>query len=168
MKPLLFAVVLLCAMGVVAQDQPPTGGRPSGGRIESATRGVVRYESLERAILQAEQNKDQDALRRLVADDFEVRSAESSGPTPREMWEQRAESENITWFQIRNMAVHEFGDVAVVSFLLDRRGEAGKRAVPQTVFVVDVWRQAEGKLAVRYVSTPGRPAGAQLMPTGKE
>jgi ketosteroid isomerase-like protein len=160
-------VLLLCAVSVVAQDQPPTGGRPSGGRIETATRGVVRYRGLESALLQAEQNKEQDALNRFIADDFEVRSAESNQPTPREVWEQRAKSANITWFKIRDMAVHEFGDIAVVSFLLDRRGEAGGKAVPPTVFIVDVWRQAEGKLAVRYVSTPGHPAGPRLMPTGK-
>ena len=167
MKTVLIAM-LLCVVGAVAQDQPPTGGRPSGGRIETATRGVVRYKGLEKAIIQAEQNKDAEALKRFIADDFEVRSAEQNEPVPREVWEQQGESANINWFQIRNLAVHEFGDTAVVSFLLDRRGTVGGKAVAPTIFVVDVWRQGEGKLAVRYVSTPGHPAGARLMPTGKE
>lgn len=167
MKPLLFAV-LLCAIGVVAQDQPPTGGRPSGGRIETATRGVVRYHGLEKALLQAEQNKDVDTLQNLVSEDFEERSAEKNQPTPRDLWELLAKSGDITWFHLRDMAVHEFGDIAVVSFLLDRRGQRGGKAVTPTVFVVDVWRQAEAKLAVRYVSSPGHPANPQLMPTGKE
>src|SRR5512147_1893448 len=149
MKTVFFALVF-CSLVSWAQDQPPKGGRPSGGRIETATRGVVRYRGLEKAILQAEQNKDEEALKRFVADDFEVRTAESNQPTPREVWEQGAKSANISWFQIRDMAVHEFGDVAVVSFLLDRRGEAGGKAIPATVFVVDVWRPAESKLAVRY------------------
>ncbi len=167
MKTAIFAL-FFCSVVVFAQDQPPTGGRPSGGRIETATRGVVRYRGLEKALLQAEQGKDEEALKRFVADDFEVRSAESNEPMPREVWEQRAKSANINWFQIRDLAVHEFGDVAVVSFLLDRRGDAGGKAIPATVFAVDVWRQAESKLAVRYVSTPGKPAGARLMPTGKD
>jgi ketosteroid isomerase-like protein len=167
MKTLLIAM-LLCSVHVVAQDQPPTGGRPSGGRIETATRGVVRYKGLEKALVQAEQNKDGEALKRFLADDFEVRLAEQDEPVSREMWEQQGESANISWFQIRSLAVHEFGDVAVVSFLLDRRGTVSGKVVPPTVFVVDVWRQAQGRLAVRYVSTPGHPAGAKLMPTGKE
>ncbi len=167
MKTVLIAM-FLCAVGMVAQDQPPTGGRPSGGRIETATRGVVRYKGLEKAIVQAEQNKDSEALKRFIADDFEVRSAEQNEPVPREVWEQQGESANINWFQIRDVAVHEFGDIAVVSFLLDRRGMVSGKTLPPTVFVVDVWRQPEGKLAVRYVSIPGHPAGAKLMPTGKQ
>jgi ketosteroid isomerase-like protein len=167
MKAVLIAM-LLCAVGAVAQDQPPTGGQPSGGRIETATRGVVRYKGLENAIIQAEQNKDAEALKRFIADDFEVRSAEQNEPIPREVWEQQAESASLNWFQIRNVAVHEFGDTAIVSFLLDRRGMANGKAVAPTVFVVDVWRQREGKLAARYVSIPLHPAGAQLAPTGKQ
>jgi ketosteroid isomerase-like protein len=128
----------------------------------------VRFKGLERALVEAGQEKNQQTLSRLVAEDFEERSAERIDPTPRELWEQNWTSANVTWFQIRDMGVHDFGDTAVVSFLLDRRGQAGGKALPATVFIVDVWRKAEGKVAVRYVSTPGKPAGAELMPTGKE
>lgn len=167
MKTLLFTLIFCCTIAL-AQDQAPTGGRPTGGRTETATRGVVRFKGLERALIEAGQEKNQQTLSRLLAEDFEERSAERNEPVPREIWEQNWTSANVTWFQIRDIAVHDFGDIAVVSFLLDRRGEAGGKALPGTIFVVDVWRKAEGKVAVRYVSTPGKPAGAQLMPTGKE
>jgi hypothetical protein len=166
MKTFLFAVLLL-SVSLFAQDQAPTGGRPTAGRTETPTRGVVKYKAMERALLQAEQEKRQDAARQMVADDFEVWSAEKNEPTPRELWEQGWTSSEISWFQIRNIAVRDFGTVAVVSFLLDRRGQSGGRPVTPTVYVVDVWQQQTGKLAVRYVSTPGKPA-VQLMPTGKD
>jgi hypothetical protein len=167
MKLRILALSLLFNVFVFAQDQAPTGGRPSGGRTETPTRGVVKYKAMERALLQAQQDKQQEAVGKLLAEDFEVWSAEANEPTPREIFEQKATGANISWFQIRNMAVRDFGSVAIVSFLLDRRGEMNGKAVTPTVFVVDVWQQQTGKLAVRYISAPGK-AAAQLMPTGKE
>jgi len=160
-------VVMLVSIFAFAQRQAPTGGPPSGGRTETPTRGVIKYKALERALLQAQQDKRQDAAHQMVADDFEIWSAEKSEPTPRELWEQGLASSNVSWFQIRNMAVRDFESVAVVSFLLDRRGEANGKPITPTVYVVDVWQRQAGKLAVRYISEPGKPA-AQLMPTGKE
>jgi hypothetical protein len=50
------------------------------------------------------------------------------------------------------MAVHDLGNVAIVSFV---QGDDAKRAV----FVVDIWRQSgpDWKLAIRYAA----PAGTQ-------
>jgi hypothetical protein len=154
MKKLLLAVLVL-SVAALAQDQAPTGGRPTGGRTETPTRGVVKYKAMERALLQAQQDKQQDAISRLLADDFETWSAEKNEPTPRELWEQSAAASNISWFQIRNMAVRDFGSVAIVSFLLDRRGEANGKPITPTVYVVDVWQQPGGRLSVRYMSVPG-------------
>lgn len=167
MKTELLAAILLLSVCAFAQDQRPTGGLPSGGRTETPTRGVVKYKTMERALLQAQQEKQQDAIHRMLADDFEVWSAEQNEPTPRELWEQNAAATNITWFQIRNMAVRDFGNVAVVSFLLDRHGETNGKPVSASIFIVDVWQQQTGKLAVRYQSVPGK-TGGQLLPTGKE
>ena len=166
MKRILVLIVLL-AVYAVGQDKAPTGGRPSGGRTETPTRGVVKYKAMERALLQAQQEKQQDKVSGMLADDFEVWSSEQSDPTPRELWEQNAASSNISWFQIRNMAVRDFGNIAIVSFLLDRHGEANGKPVTPTVFIVDVWQQPAGKLAVRYQSVPGKTGGL-LLPTGKE
>ena len=166
MKKMVLAL-LMVGVAAWAQDVRPTGGRPAGGRVESPTRGVVKYKALEQALLQAEQDKRPEAAADHVTEDFEIWSAEKNEPTPRELWEQNLKSSNVSWFQIRNMAVRDFGSVAVVSFLLDRRGEVGGKPVKPTVYVVDVWQQPAGKLAVRYISAPGKPA-AQLMPTGKD
>ena len=166
MKRILVLIVLL-SVYAVAQDKAPTGGRPSGGRTETPTRGVVKYKAMERALLQAQQEKQQGKVSGMLADDFEVWSSEQSDPTPRELWEQNAASSNISWFQIRNMAVRDFGNIAIVSFLLDRHGEANGKPVTPTVFIVDVWQQPAGKLAVRYQSVPGKTGGL-LLPTGKD
>jgi hypothetical protein len=166
MKRILIFITLL-AVVAAGQDKAPTGGRPSGQRTETPTRGVIKYKAMERALLQAQQEKQQDKVSGMLTEDFEVWSSEQNEPTPRELWEQNATSSNISWFQIRNMAVRDFGNIAIVSFLLDRRGEVNGKPVTPTVFVVDVWQQPAGKLVVRYQSVPGKP-GAQLLPTGKE
>ena len=67
--------------------------------------------------------------------------------------------------RVRDLAVREFGDVAVVSFFLDPTAH-GKTRSP--LYVVDVWRQAEHKLAVRYVSQPAHALQAPSRPRGRE
>ncbi len=159
-RKLILISALLIAFGCLAQDPTGHGG---GGTL---TRQASRYMALETALLQAQQDRNQNAASRLVGNDFEIWSAESADAMPREVWEQGWQDLNLTWFRIRNIAVREFGDTAVISFLLDRRGDRRGRAIPATVYVVDVWQQQAGKLAVRYLSTPGKPA-LQLMPANK-
>lgn len=163
MRKLIVVSVLFVSIFSIAQSQAPAA-HDAGGTL---TRSASKYKGLETALLQAQQDKKQDAVKQMMDDDFEVWSAEKNEPTPREAWEQGWMSGNLSWFQIRNVAVREFGNLAIVSFLLDRRGSVGEKAMTPTVFVVDVWRQDSGKLAVRYVSSPGKPA-TQLVPTGKE
>ena len=56
--------------------------------------------------------------------------------------------------KINDMAVHDYGTIAIVSF---KQG-----AIGGTVFVVDVWRGqgTDWKLAVRYASSAGTPTFA--------
>jgi len=75
---------------------------------------------------------------------------------------------NLKSFRVRNMAVHEFGEVAVVSFLLDRSGSVNGKAMSPVLYVVDVWRTKDDKLTVRYASAPANPAPDENRPTGKE
>ena len=163
MRKLIVASVLFVSQFSIAQSQAPAA-HGAGGTL---TRSASKYKDLETALLQAQQDKRQDDVNRMVDDDFEVWSAEKNEPTPRDVWVQGWMTGNSSWFQIRNVAVREFGDIAVVSFLLDRRGEMGDKPVTPTVFVVDVWRQGTSKLVVRYVSSPGKPA-PQVIPTRKE
>ena len=79
------ALVILFSLAAVAQDKAPTGGRPSAERTETPTRGVIKYKAIERALLQAQQEKQQDKISAMLADDFEVWSSEQNEPTPREL-----------------------------------------------------------------------------------
>jgi hypothetical protein len=160
-RKIIVASVFFLTTFSLAQNQAPVP-HGTGGTL---TRSASRYKGLETALLQAQQDKDQNTAARILADDFEVWSAEQTDATPREIWEQRWGIENLTWFRIRNLTVREFGDTAIVSFLMDRRGDSNGKPLAPTSFVVDVWRQKTGKLSVRYISNPGHPT-LQLVPTG--
>lgn len=167
MKASLFLLSLLVATAVFAQDQPPTGGRPSGGRRVTATRTVTKYTALETNLFQALQENNRAGVDNILADDFEAWAAEKLPPVPRADWIGMFAG-NLKSFRLRNMAVREFGDVAVVSFLLERSGTVNGKAMTPVLYVVDVWRMNGDKLAVRYASAPASPAADEDKPTGKE
>ncbi len=74
-------------------------------------------------------------------------------PIPRDEWILQARAAPSRPPRIDQMAVHDFGDVAVVSFR-EFAAQASRRAPARGRFVVDCWKRAgDGwKLAVRYVS----------------
>ncbi len=166
MRRYLLICLTLVATVCFAQDQRPTGGRPSGSRIQTATRTVSKFSAMESNLFQALQDNNKAAAENILADDFESWTAEKIPPTPRSEWVQMSVG-NLKSFRMHNMAVREFGDTSVVSFLLERTGAAanGKTMSP-VLFIVDVWRGE--KLAVRYASAPANPASFQSAPTGKE
>src|SRR5438105_4075730 len=111
---LIFASLLLAAAGAAADAQPV----PSGRAVPSPTRNVTIFTGLENEWLDAVQKRDSEALNRLVADNFELRSAAAPGvPTARD--ESLKQWLRLPPFQssIGQMAVHEYGDLMVVSFL---------------------------------------------------
>jgi hypothetical protein len=127
----------------MAAGQSPTGGR--GGPVP--TRNVAIFTKLETALIDAAQHRDTEALARIVSDDFEIRSAPAPGvPTAREealhAWTQLPAQPSA----IGQMAVHEYGDLMVVSFVW-RLGQ-------QSFFVIDTWKRAgtDWKVAVRYAA----------------
>lgn len=164
-RSLLFFLILPALL--MAQDQRPTGGLPGGARSVTPTRTVTKYTALESNLFQALQESNRQGAENILAPDFESWSAEKIPPMPRGEWLQ-AYVGNLKSFNIRNMAVREFGDVAVVSFLLVRSGTLSGKAMSPVLFIVDVWRQNGDKLAVRYASAPANPAGVESRPTGKE
>lgn len=165
MKRAALIVILLASVFVSAQDQPPTGGRPSSGHTVVATRLVTKYMALERNLFQGLQDGNNPGLEHILATDFESWAAEKLPPTPRADWIHQF-SGNLKTFQIHNMAVREFGDTSVVSFLLQRSGTMNGKPMSPILFIVDVWRN--DKLAVRYASAPANPAQLSSTPTGKE
>jgi hypothetical protein len=58
------------------------------------------------------------------------------------------------------MAVHEYGDLMVVSFLW--KIASNDATLPKSVFVVDTWKRTEGnwQVLVRYAAPVGEGAGS--------
>jgi ketosteroid isomerase-like protein len=150
MKRFLIFLGLSAMLGsALAAGQAPTGGR--GGPIP--TRNVAMFTKLENEWNDALRRHDAEALARIVSEDFEIRSAPAPGvPTARDealhAWAQLPAVQS----SVGQMAVHEYGELMVVSFVW-RLAEADGRP-PQSFFVVDTWKRAgaEWKAAVRYAS----------------
>jgi ketosteroid isomerase-like protein len=126
---------------------------PSGRGAPVPTRNVVMFTKLENAWNDALRRHDAEALARIVSEDFEIRSAAAPGvPTARnealQAWAQLPAFEST----VGQMAVHEYGELMVVSFVW-KLGE-GAGGSPQSFFVVDTWKRAgnEWKAAVRYAA----------------
>jgi len=111
------------------------------GRIMTVTRSVKVFSELEAKLDGAIAAHDKTDLANLLAANFEMRSGVNPGqPTPRAEWLAAPQAKS----QISQMAVHDYGDLAVVSFL----------DTAQHAFVVDIWKKSgEGyALSVRYAS----------------
>jgi len=147
-------MVLLATLGISAEPAQPTGRGP--GRGVTLTRSAAKYQQLENQILGALQEKGAPRLNALVAPDLEVWSAERSGSIGLDEWMQEGFASRLESFRVRDIAVHEFGEQNIVSFLLERH--VAGRATVTTDFVVDVWDARRDVLRVRYVSKPASPA----------
>jgi ketosteroid isomerase-like protein len=153
MKRFLMFLGLSAALGsAMATEQAPTGGR--GGSVP--TRNVAVFTKLENALIDAVQHHDTEALARIVSDDFELRSTPTPGvPTPRsealQAWTQLPAQPS----SIGQMAVHDYGDLMVVSFVWQLGETAGAGpSTKQSFFVVDTWKRAgaDWKVAARYAA----------------
>lgn len=149
MKRFLMLSGLAAVLGsAMAADQVPSGGR--GGPVP--TRNILIFSKLENAWLDAVRRHDAAALAEIVSEDFEIRSASAPGvPTAREealrAWEQLPVRDS----SIGQMAVHEYKELAVVSFVWKLSDGA---AAAQSFFVVDTWKRSgnDWKVAVRYAA----------------
>ena len=132
MKRILLIVALICSASFACAQTP--------GRIMTVTRSVARFSELENRLDDALRAHDDAALARLVAANFEARAATAPGkPMPRVDWLARPAPPKA---EISQMAVHDYADVSVVSFL-----DSAQRAI-----VVDVWTRVadDYALSVRY------------------
>jgi len=147
---LLIAGVALPFLALAATTSLAADERPTGGRVPTVTRLVALYLEREGAVSDAIRDSNESALANLLTDDFELRaSARAAAPVPRAEWMREVLRTRDAGENIRSMAVHDYGTVAVVSFAMN--------AKPGAIFVVDVWRVqgAEPKLSVRYASPAG-------------
>jgi hypothetical protein len=135
------------------------------GRVPTVTRLVRIFLDHEQALLRAQQAGAKSEFDRLLADDFELRSASKPGtPVARAEWLAAIAARPATDWAIEQMAAHDHGAVVVVSFLM--RPPVGKAGVAP-IFVVDTWAQAgeDWQLKTRYAApvgaaaaVPGEPA----------
>jgi hypothetical protein len=154
------AALLLCA-AAAAQDSAPAAHGAAGGL---ATRSVAQYTDLEQQLLQALRDHDRAAAQLLLAEDFEVRGPEGADAIAGAQWLDHSMQARPGGSRIQDLDAREFGDVATVSYLLHRKGRGAGAASPAFAYVVDVWRQSDHKLLLRYVSTPARHAAAAQGP----
>jgi len=164
MRKTLFLTLAALTLAASAQSRLPPGV-DGGGPAAMATRSVSQYLDLERSLATALQERSRDTVAAMLADDFEVRSAESLDGVAAADWLTAQMRPGAAAMRLRDLAVREFGDAAVVSFFVDATAPGKPRS---TLYVVDVWRQAEHKLAMRYVSQPMHALQAPSRPRGRE
>jgi len=121
-------------------------------QIPVVTRLVQTYSDYEQRLADAINRRDTAEVDRLVAKDFELRSADNIGvPTPRADWIAQLLKEPSASMSIEQMAVHDYGDIRIVSFVM-RRVAAARRE--HGIAVIDVWMQSgdSSLLKVRYAA----------------
>lgn len=152
MKIAIVSLALVIAAGA-ALAQAPTGKRPAR-LVPTVTRTIQMFSALENEWLDAVQARDQRALKKIVADNFEQRDAAMPGvPTPRDESIEHALKMARFHSSIGQMAAHEYGDLVVVSFLW-KLDVAPTDTLPQKVFVVDTWKLTNGnwQVVTRYTA----------------
>ena len=121
----------------------------SPGRVPTVSRLVLQFTEREEALAARLRTRDAESAGRLLTDDFELRASPQPGrPVPRAEWLRQSLVSPLPQGAPTQMAVHDFGDSAVVSFLQPGDGASA------SLFVVDVWRRETEtwKLAVRYLA----------------
>ena len=140
---------MAACLPAVALAQPA----PQPSNVPTVTRLVKVFSELERGLVEKSHSKDASDLDALLDPSFEMRIGSAPGtPVPRDAWIREARKSAATP-RIEQMAVHDFGDVAVVSFREAFAGSGAKHR-NRDRFVVDCWRRDGDawKLVVRYLS----------------
>jgi len=146
---------------------PALAQSPAQHPASTPTRGMVVFGNLEQDLAKAVAAGRTADTDKLVADDFEQRDASAPAqPLPRAEWlASRRAGEALP--SLSQMTVHDFGSLAVVSFISSV--VPPPPATSHDVFLVDVWRNEGGhwQLEVRY-RAPAAPQANEPKPTGKE
>src|SRR5690242_9329898 len=151
-------VALLVGGHASAQPAPQTG------RIPTVTRLVKVFSELEAALQAQARSADPAALDQSLDASFEMRDGTSPGtPIPRDEWIRQARAASAGNRVIDQMAVHDLGAYAIVSF---REVDPGAKSAGQS-FIVDCWKRDGNswKLAIRYAGEVGASSGSKPQPT---
>ena len=146
---------------------PALAQSPASHPAPTPTRGMVVFGNLEQDLASALAAGRAGDADKLLASDFEQRdSAAPARPLPRAEWlASRRAGEALP--ALSQMTVHDFGSLAVVSFISSV--VSPPPSTPRDAFLVDVWRNEGGhwQLQVRY-QAPAAPQANEPKPTGKE
>jgi len=148
---LVSALYIASPSGWAADEATPES------RIPTVTRMVKQFTELESSLAASIKAGDEAGLQKLLADDFELRTGSMPGnPTPRAEWIRSLLLRRDVAYSIEQMAVHDLGNHAVVSFV-EKSARKEAKAAPN-IFVVDVWKRSgnDWKLAIRYASAASR------------
>jgi len=161
------AFLLTLLFSSLLQAQQPA--RP--GRTITPTRQIAQFSELENQWMDAIHQKDRSAIDRLLADDFEVLTPLAGTPIDRDQFIEAVSANlKLESYRISQMTVHDFGDTAVVNFLVNVKGQLRGRDRSGQYFIVDVWRKNGDawQAAVRYLSKSGMVTTSQPRPSGKQ
>ena len=146
----LLIAALLCIFSLYPGAEPNS---EDISRIPTVTRLVKSFTQLEFDIITAFKQNDQTKLARLIDQNFELQVAsKSADPVPLSVWLKTSVAEGSLYkYDITNMAVHDFGQSAIVSFAWNPFAD-GKNNTSPEIFIVDVWKKdgADWKLAIRF------------------
>jgi hypothetical protein len=151
MKRSRVAALVSAVMFAAASAGPASSQTSSTGRIPTVSRLVLLFSEQETRLAERIAARDQAAVGQMLTEDFELRAGSQPGrPIPRADWMRQSLQSPGPVVAPREMAVHDLGNAAIVSFLQRADGNAN-------LFVVDVWRRAgeEWKLAIRYAAPAG-------------
>jgi hypothetical protein len=149
------SVAVACFGAVVAS--PGAAQAPAPASIPTVSRLVVVFTEHELRLTERIRARDAAGVGNLLTDDFELRASPRPGrPVPRADWIRQSTASPPALGVPTQMAVHDLGTAAVVSFLQPAEGAKG------SLFVIDLWRRVgeDWKLAVRYAA----PAGSTSVP----
>jgi uncharacterized protein DUF4440 len=169
----IVTLVFLLLPGVIAFGQGQVAPERPAKRIVTRTRLVAMFSDLEDQIFKGLQEKNDQAVNTLLAQDFQLWTPAPPGdPVPRDDWQKQALAEKLKAFRLRQMAASAVGENAVVvHFVLSKTAERAGKMSAQDYFVIDVWQKNDDKwqLSDRYASPLG-PAAAKpltVRPNGK-
>lgn len=149
------------AFAVAAATAASVATAQPSGRIPTVTRLVKAFSDLETKLAANAHSSDAAALDAMLDPAFEMRVGDAPGtPIARDEWIRLARAAPKRPPLLAQMAVHDFGDLAIVSF--------GDGTASPARFVVDAWRRDGDNwtLTVRYQSdiTPKAAFRAKAAP----
>jgi hypothetical protein len=128
------------------------------GRIPTVTRLVRIISTLESDVSTHARSGNRASLAQMLTDDFEMRIASNPGtPIPRDDWLREALAKPEPESRIEQMSVHEYGEIAVATFISRHEQAGAKKGSEGAQFIVDVWKRSGDtwQLALRHAGPPG-------------